>query len=96
MILLTSYFCLQSHHRQTWRGDCLRHGHASRVSYFDIDLHSRSYRSYENNKGLIISETIQAVPITFAVKIVLTIGLYDHCQYDELEPSFKVTNVSQT
>ena len=27
-------------------------------------------RNYENNKGLIISETIQAMPLTFAVMIV--------------------------
>ena len=32
-----------SHHRQTWRGDCLRHEKASRVNYIDLDLHSRSH-----------------------------------------------------
>ena len=54
-----------SHHRQTWHCDYLRHGNASRVNYLDLDLHS-----HQHKKCLIISETVQAIPITFAVTIV--------------------------
>ena len=37
----------------------------------EFDLHSRPKdRTHENNKCLIISETVQAIPIKFAVKIV--------------------------
>ena len=35
-----------SHHHQTWQGDCLRNGNASHVNYIDIDLQSRSHRSW--------------------------------------------------
>ena len=42
---------------------------------------------HENNKCLIISEAIQAIPIKFAVKIVRLKGLYlyDHCHSDDLD-----------
>ena len=33
-------------------------------------IHGHRDVSHENNKGLIISETVQAIPIKFAVKIV--------------------------
>ena len=37
----------------------------------------------EDNKCLIISETIQAMPITFACEDSPTKGLNDHCQSDD-------------
>ena len=51
---------------QTWGA----YMHYARVNYIDLDLHSRSHQNQENKKGLIISETIQTIPIKFAVKIV--------------------------
>ena len=42
---------------------------ASHVNYIDLDLQSRSDFHHEN-KCLIISEIVQAIPIKFAVKIV--------------------------
>ena len=43
---------------------------ASCVNYIDLDLHSKSNDlNHKNNKCLIISETVQAMPIKFAVKI---------------------------
>ena len=41
-----------------------------RVNYIDLDLHSRSHQNHENHKCLIISESIQAMPIKSTVKIV--------------------------
>ena len=41
--------------------------------------------NHENNKCLIISEIIQTMPTTFAVKIVRLKRVYDHCQYDDLD-----------
>ena len=44
------------------------------VHYIDLDLHSRLHRFWSwNNKCLIISETVQAMLIKFAVKIVYII-----------------------
>ena len=44
---------------------------ASRVNYIDFDLHQdHTDLNHENNKSLIISEIIQAMPTKFAVKIV--------------------------
>ena len=68
---------VEGHHRQTWHG--LRHENASRVNYIDPDMlliltltgiQGHTYLNHDNNKCLIISETIQAMPIKFAVKIV--------------------------
>ena len=56
-----------SHHHQTLHSE-LRHKNAIHVNYIDLDLHSRSQRS--DTKSLSISETFQAMPIQFAVKIV--------------------------
>ena len=65
-VSLTSDFLetVESHDRQTWHVDYLRHEHAPRVNYINLDLHS-SYTGLndENNKCLIVSETIQAMPI---------------------------------
>ena len=58
-----------SHHRQTWRGDYFGYENGSRVTYIDLDLEGHTDRNHENNNGLIISETVQAMPIMFAVKI---------------------------
>ena len=45
------------------------HGHASvRVNYIDLDLQGHTNRNHEYT--LTISETLQAMPIKFAVKIV--------------------------
>ena len=41
--------------------------------------------NHENNKCLIISGTIQAMPITFAWEIVRLKVYYDHCQTDVLD-----------
>ena len=61
----------RSHQPQTWHGIYLSHENASRVNYFDPDFHlSHTYVNHENIKCLIISETIQAILIKFAVKIV--------------------------
>ena len=38
-----------------------------------------------NNKHLIISKTIQAMPIKFAVKTAVIGCIYDHCQSDDLD-----------
>ena len=58
---------------QTWQGDYLWHQNASSVQCIDLYLYSRSYRSYsyENNKCSTISETVQAIPAKFDLKIVL-------------------------
>ena len=59
------------HHHQTGHGNYLRHANAFRVNYIDLDLHARSHRfNHENDKCAIISETVQAIPIQFAVKMV--------------------------
>ena len=57
-------------HHQTWHG--LRHGNASHANYIDLDLHieGRTDLNHKNNKCSVISETVQAIPIKFAVKIV--------------------------
>ena len=48
--------------------------------------------NHENNKCLILSEIIQAVPIRFAVK---TQGLYYYCQSDGLDQGHKcVSNLT--
>ena len=41
--------------------------------------------NHEINTSLMISETIQAVPIRFAVQIVRLQVFYDHCQSDDLD-----------
>ena len=41
-------------------------------------------RNHEHNKCLIISETIEAMPITFAVDSPTKV-LYDHCQSNDLD-----------
>ena len=51
----------------TWRDDCLRHEDVSRVDHLDLD---HTDRNRENNKCSIISETLLAMRIKFAVKIV--------------------------
>ena len=53
-------------------GDCLRHENASRViNYIDLTfIQGHPDLNHEDNKCLIISESIQAMPIKFAVKIV--------------------------
>ena len=38
----------------------------------------------ENNKFSIISETVQAMTVKFAVKIVRLMVSYNHCQFDDL------------
>ena len=52
--------------RQTWHGNCLRQENASRVSYVDLDLQGHTDFNHENK----CSETVQAIDIKFAVKIV--------------------------
>ena len=63
---------------QTWHGDCLRHENASRVTYIDLDHHSRShiskswyifdyFRNYSSNTHQVCCEGSP------------TKGLYDHC-----------------
>ena len=42
-------------------------------------------QNHENNKCLIISETVQATPIMFAVKIVRLKVYYDYFQSDGLD-----------
>ena len=72
------------------------------VTASDMDMHhvlsiwtfiqGHTDLNHENNKGLIISETIQAMPIKFAVKIVrLLVYNYDHCQSDDLDTSVPET-----
>ena len=41
--------------------------------------------NHENNQCSIISETVQAMPIKFAVKIVWLKVYYDHCQSNDLD-----------
>ena len=68
-----------SHHRQTWHSDCLR----MKMHHMLIVLTLTQIKIMKKKeKSFIISETIQAMPITFAVKIVC---LYDHCQSNDLE-----------
>ena len=65
------------------------------ISYIDLTfIQSHTYLNQENNKCLIISETIQAMPIKFVVKIVrlkvyMTIASL-------MTLTFKVTSASQT
>ena len=40
--------------------------------------------NHENNKCLIISETIEAMPVRFALKV-LQLKVYDHCQSSYLD-----------
>ena len=56
---------IKTHHHQTWHGNCLRHENASHVNYIELDF-IQGHRS----ESLIISETVRAMPIKFAVKIV--------------------------
>ena len=59
------------HHRQPWQGDCLSYENASRDNYIDLNfIQCHTDLTHENNKCLIISETIEAMPIKFAMKIV--------------------------
>ena len=59
--------------------DCLSYANVSRFNYTDVN--------HENNKCLIIIflETVQAMPIKFAVKIVPTNSLYICFQSDDLD-----------
>ena len=49
-----------------------------------IQFQGHTDLNQENNKCLIISETIQVIPIEFPVKIV-PLKVYDHCQSDDLD-----------
>ena len=66
-----------SHYHQTWHGNGLRHVNASSVNYIDLDFHSRSYRHY--------SESIQVMPIKFAVKIVRLYVYFIFSQSDDID-----------
>ena len=56
------------------------------MNYIDFELHSRSYSlNHESDKCLLISETVQAMLIMFAVKIVRLKGRFDHYQSDDLD-----------
>ena len=66
---------LKSPHRQTWHGDCLSYENASRVNYFDLDLHIQGHTDL-NHDNFNIKMTIK-----FAVKIVQ----FDYCQSDDLD-----------
>ena len=78
-----------SHHHQTWHGNCLRHANASRVNYSNLDL-GHTNRNH-HNQCLIISETVQAMPIKCAVKIVWLWPLPVRWPW----PSLKVASASQ-
>ena len=66
-----------SHHRQScWHGDCFRRENVSRVNYIDLAfIQGHSYLNHETNKCSIISETVQAMPIKFALWDSRTKGL---------------------
>ena len=50
-------------------GDCLSFENTSIVTYIDLDK-GHVYLNHESNKCSIVLETVQAMPIKFAVKIV--------------------------
>ena len=84
-------------HRQTWHDDCLRQRTDKQLNntimYHVLIILTLNFiqdridLNHETNKCLIISETIQAMPIIFAVKIVRqkVYRNYDHCQSDDLD-----------
>ena len=53
------------------RGGCLGYQNASPANYIELDLHSKSniliMKIINNNKYSIILETVQAMPVRFAV-----------------------------
>ena len=59
-----------SPHHQTWYGDFLRHENALRVNYIDLDLHWRSQLLITKIISVWLFQTVSAMPIKFAVKIV--------------------------
>ena len=75
-----------SHHHQTWHGDCISYENASRIKCFDLLFtQGHIYFNHEIIKCFIIGETVQAMPIRFAVKIDSpTKGLHNRCPYDDL------------
>ena len=48
-------------------------------------IQGHTYFDYENNKCSIISETVQAMPIKFAMKTVRLEGLCNLCESDDLD-----------
>ena len=56
---------------QIWHVDCLIYENASHANYIDLGLHwTHTDPNHENDNSSIISETVQAMLIKFAVKIV--------------------------
>ena len=59
----------------------LRHANTSHINYIDLDLHSGHTDLNYENKCSIISETFQAMPVKFAVKMV-RLKVYNHVIFD--------------
>ena len=78
---------------QTWQCDCLSYQNASRINFLDLTLNQgHTHLNHENNNCLIISETVHAMPIKFAVKIIWP-AVHNHSSVRWTSPSLKVTTV---